>query len=313
MLKQLPTLSRGGLALILVLVCLGSATSSFGAGAGLVKVFADWFRPSSVSSTIPKKSMPTRFDDLESVSRQLMKDYERANLFLPPFMLEQKQRELEESLWVFVGKKRLSGGASSASVAWLSQRFSHSDSIADFSRRAFGRERVDEYIQRLRVSSDNMMVFHGIDISTFQVDSTALKRFVGEWGKSAEQLVPLCEKAQFRQQLKQDIDRTFSRIRRQSSSGYMAAVGPMLEREINAQLKWLGDQWIRQLPASLSKKVVQLQRFSVKDGKVTAELVSVCGLTAEAQFHTWGQPVKLAAGFDGTYAVTPRLNKALLK
>lgn len=313
MVKLSPKLSCGGLALVLALVCLSCATSSFGAGAGAVKVFVDWFRPSSLPPRIPPENSTISFNDFTSVSRQLMKDYERVNLFLPPFMLEQKQRELEESLLVFVGKKRLSGGASPKSVEWLSQRFSHSDSIASFSRRAFGRERVDEYIERLRLSSDVMMAFQAIELSTFQVNSIGLKLFMDEWGKSAEQLAPMCEKAQFRQQLKRDIDRTFSHIRRNSSSGYMAAVDSILEREINAQLKWTGDQWIRKLPASLSKKVIQLQRFSIKDGKVTAELVSVCGLTAEAQFHTWGQPLKLAMGFDGTYAVTPRLNKALLK
>lgn len=42
-----------------------------------------------------------------------------------------------------------------------------------------------------------------------------------------------------------------------------------------------------------------------EDGKITAELVSVCGLSAKVTFHSWGEPLKMTTVFDGTYAITP--------
>ncbi len=295
------------------IACVFKVSPCVAAGAGIIKVFSDGLRPVEASIALPLEVMPIRFKGAEAVSKQLMKAYRQVNSSTPPFVFNQKQKALKESLVVFVGKKRLSAGVPAESVTWLSDRFFRTDSIVDFSRRAFGVARVEAYAQRLRDSSDLMMALIKIQLAEFSVDLAALKTFKKEWGASAQQLAPLCEKVRFRQQLKQDIDRAFLQVRRRSSSGYMAALGPVLERELNAQLKWGASQWIGQLPPSLSKRIVQLQRFSVEDGKITAELVSVCGLSSKVTFHSWGEPLKMTTDFDGTYAITPELNKALLK
>lgn len=164
------------------ITCVFRVSPGVAAGAGIIKVFSDGFRPAEASIGLPLEVMPIRFKGAEAVSKQLMNDYRRVNSSTPPFVFKQKQKALKESLVVFVGKKRLSAGVPAESVTWLSDRFFRTDSIVDFSRRAFGVARVEAYAQKLRDSSDLMMALIKIQLAEFFVDLAALKTFKKEWG-----------------------------------------------------------------------------------------------------------------------------------